>query len=40
MAVVKVGFDFGTNTSVVAGEREGKRLEYKKDLITSVVGYA
>ena len=40
MPTVKVGFDFGTNTSVVAGEREGKRIRYDQDLITSVVGYA
>lgn len=40
MAQVKIGFDFGTNTSVVAAEREGKRLDGIKEMVTSVVGYA
>lgn len=40
MAQVKLGFDFGTNLSVVAVEREGKRIDKIQDMITSVVGYA
>ncbi|MBI3271420.1 MAG: rod shape-determining protein [Planctomycetes bacterium] len=38
-AVIKVGFDFGTNTSVIVASEGGKELELKQDLALSVVGY-
>ncbi|MBI5368062.1 MAG: rod shape-determining protein [Planctomycetes bacterium] len=37
--VVKVGFDFGTNTSVICAAESGKDVELKQDMVLSVVGY-
>lgn len=38
-SVVKVGFDFGTNTSVICAAEGGKDTELKQDMVLSVVGY-
>ena len=37
---LKIGFDFGTNQSVLAGDHTGKELKLKTDTIFTVVGYA
>lgn len=38
--VIKVGFDFGTNTSVITAHENGKDVSIKPDIIFTVVGYA
>lgn len=40
MSVVKIGFDLGTNTSVVVAEEDGKEMKLRTDTVFSVIGYA
>lgn len=37
---LKVGFDLGTNLSVIQGDQDGKELKLKTDSVFTVVGYA
>lgn len=37
---IKIGFDLGTNTSVICAEDGGKEMKLKNDVVFSVVGYA
>jgi rod shape-determining protein MreB len=37
--VIHVGVDLGTNTSVIAAQRDGKPMKLKQDLVRSVVGF-
>ncbi|MBN1419736.1 MAG: rod shape-determining protein [Planctomycetes bacterium] len=37
---LRVGFDLGTNTSVFQVSKDGKRVQYSDDVVTTIVGYS